>query len=139
MALTACWIFFVASVTHNKVGLLDRDFKWDNYLNRFHLRHTDLMDVLAGYQIRATAPLDRIAVLLDLPGKMGQSGAKVWDQYQLGQIEEIRDYCETDVLNTFLIYLRWELLRGQLSQDMWRKECLLVKSELEEIPCTNDR
>lgn len=111
----------------------DRDFKWNNYLNRFHSRHTDLMDVLSGYQNRAAAPLDRIAVLLDLPGKMGQSGANIWKQYQQGKIDQIRDYCETDVLNTYLVYLKWELLRGQLSQNLWRNECQLVKNMLEEM------
>lgn len=111
----------------------DREFKWNNYLNRFHSRHTDLMDVLAGYQIRAAAPLDRIAVLLNLPGKMGQSGARVWDQYQQGEIDEIRNYCETDVLNTYLVYLRWELTRGNLTENSWNTECQLVRSTLKDM------
>ena len=110
----------------------DRDFKWNNYLNRFHSRHTDLMDVIAGYQARANAPLDEIAVMLGYPGKMGMSGAKVWDQYQAGNINDIRNYCETDVLNTYLVYLRWELVRGTLSKTAWGKEVELVRATLRE-------
>ena len=97
-------------------GELDREFKWNNYLNRFHARHTDLMDVLSGYQGRATARLDDIAQMLGLPGKLGMDGSQVWDAYQAGKLAEIRDYCETDVLNTYLVYLRFELIRGTLDQ-----------------------
>ena len=42
-------------------GDTDRDFRWNNYLSRYHARHTDLMDVLAGYQMRAAASLDEAA------------------------------------------------------------------------------
>ncbi|MDX1697644.1 MAG: 3'-5' exonuclease, partial [Thiohalobacterales bacterium] len=45
----------------------DRDFKWNNYLGRYHERHTDVMDVLAGYQPRASARLDEIGTLLGFP------------------------------------------------------------------------
>ncbi len=108
----------------------DREFRWNNYLNRFHARHTDLMDVLAGYQVRAAAPLNEIATLLGLPGKMGMSGANVWDYYCAGKLQEIRDYCETDVLNTYLIYLRWELLRGNFDHRRWGQEQQLVRDTL---------
>jgi predicted PolB exonuclease-like 3'-5' exonuclease len=94
----------------------DTGFRWNNYLNRFHWRHTDLMDVLAGYQGRATAPLDEIATLLGFPGKMGMDGSKVWDSFLAGDLKAIRDYCETDVLNTYLVYLRFELIRGRLAE-----------------------
>ncbi len=120
----------VAAARYWDTGDDDREFRWNNYLNRFHSRHTDLMDVLSGYQLRAATSLDQIAVLLGLPGKMGQSGANVWDQYQAGEIEAIRDYCETDVLNTYLIYLRWELLRGNLNETAWQEECQRVRDTL---------
>jgi len=113
-------------------GREDKDFKWNNYLSRFHERHTDLMDVLAAYQVRANAPLDEIATLLGLPGKMGVSGAGVWDQFLAGEIEAIRNYCETDVLNTYLIYLRFELIRGRLNEKQYQAECQLVRELLKE-------
>ncbi|MBI3171888.1 MAG: 3'-5' exonuclease [Hydrocarboniphaga effusa] len=95
-------------------GQLDREAKWDNYLGRYQFRHTDLMDVLALYNGRNYAPLHEIAVLLGLPGKLGMDGSQVAGAYSAGRIKEIRAYCETDVLNTYLVYLRFLLLRGQL-------------------------
>ncbi len=111
-------------------GELDRDFKWNNYLNRFHARHTDLMDVLSGYQGRATARLDAIAQLLGLPGKLGMDGSQVWDAYQAGKQAEIRDYCETDVVNTWLVFLRFQLMRGLLTAAEHDSELELVKTTL---------
>ena len=108
----------------------DSTFKWNNYLSRFHSRHTDLMDVIAGYNNRAFAPLDEIAVLLGLPGKMGMSGAKVWDQFQQGQIKAIRDYCETDALNTYLVYLHWQFVRGNLTEAGLEQEYQVVRQSL---------
>ncbi len=95
-------------------GQLDRETKWDNYLGRYQFRHTDLMDVLALYNGRNYAPLHEIAVLLGLPGKLGMDGSQVAGAYSAGRIAEIRAYCETDVMNTYLVYLRFLLLRGQL-------------------------
>lgn len=112
------------------LGEDDRDFKFNNYISRFHLRHTDLMDVLAGYQARAVQPLDQIAALLGFPGKMGMSGAKVWDAYLDGDIAGIRNYCETDVLNTWLVYLRFQLMRGQLDGAAYETELEQVRQLL---------
>ena len=111
-------------------GSDDREFKWNNYLSRYHERHTDLMDVLAGYQMRANAKLDEIATMLGFPGKMGMSGAKVWDAFQAGEIEGIRNYCETDVLNTYLVYLRFELIRGHLTETAYQRELDLLRDTL---------
>jgi len=113
-----------------ETGQNDTSFRYNNYLSRFHERHTDLMDVLAGYQPRASAPLDEIAGLCGFPGKMGMSGAKVWDAYQQGRIGEIRDYCETDVLNTFLVFLNFERSRGNFDETGYRAECQLVREAL---------
>ncbi len=113
-----------------ETGQNDTSFRYNNYLSRYHERHTDLMDVLAGFQPRANAPLDEIASLCGFPGKMGMSGARVWDAYQQGQIQAIRDYCETDVLNTYLVYLNYERNRGNLEQARYRAECELLRGEL---------
>ncbi|MGD9000641.1 MAG: 3'-5' exonuclease [Granulosicoccaceae bacterium] len=113
-----------------ETGDNDQSFRWNNYLSRFHSRHTDLMDVLAGFQPRANAPLDQIATMLGFPGKMGMDGSKVWDAFRDGQIRAIRDYCETDVLNTYLVYLRFELIRGNISQDEYAAECQLLRDML---------
>lgn len=111
-------------------GESDKSMRYNNYLGRFHWRHIDLMDVLAGFQLRAAAPLDAVAVLLGLPGKLGMSGAAVWDEFQAGRIEEVRNYCETDVLNTYLVFQRFEMIRGNLDEAGWRRECSLVRESL---------
>ena len=120
----------VVAAHYWETGESDREFKWNNYLNRYHWRHVDLMDVLAGFQMRAVAPLDDVATLVGLPGKMGMSGADVWDRFHEGDIQSIRNYCETDVLNTYLVYLQFELIRGNLSQNRFESECGLVRSTL---------
>ncbi len=117
----------IAGPRYWDLGDEEQSFRWNNYLNRYHQRHLDLMDVLSGYQSRAAAPLEDIATLLGLPGKMGVSGAKVWEMFQKGEIEAIRNYCETDALNTYLIFLRFELIRGRLSQAAYQQECQLIR------------
>jgi predicted PolB exonuclease-like 3'-5' exonuclease len=112
----------------------DRDFKWNNYISRYHTRHLDLMDLLALYQPRANAPLDEMAKLIGFPGKMGMDGSQVWHAYRGGEIAAIRNYCETDVVNTFLVYLRFQLLRGQLTRDRYEAECALVRAHLARLP-----
>jgi predicted PolB exonuclease-like 3'-5' exonuclease len=108
----------------------DREFKWNNYISRYHMRHLDLMDVMALYNGRANAPLDQIAQLCGFPGKLGMDGSKVWDAYKNGEIEAIRNYCETDVANTYLVYLRFQLMRGQLNQESYKNELELVRNTL---------
>jgi predicted PolB exonuclease-like 3'-5' exonuclease len=107
-----------------------RDFKWNNYISRYHMRHLDLMDLLAMYQPRANAPLDQLAKLMGLPGKLGMDGSAVWGAWLDGRIDEIRDYCETDVVNTWLVFLRFQLMRGLLTPDEHAREIELVKTSL---------
>ncbi|KAF0844472.1 hypothetical protein FNL37_1922 [Methylovorus glucosotrophus] len=112
------------------MGEDDRDFKWNNYISRYHTRHLDLMDLMALYQARANAPLDQIAQLCGFPGKLGMDGSKVWDAYCRGEIEAIRNYCETDVANTYLVYLRFQLMRGHLNPESYASEIALVRQTL---------
>ncbi len=113
-----------------EMGDGDREFRFNNYLNRFHWRHTDLMDAISGFQGRGRASLDHAAVLLGFPGKLGMSGDKVWQTWLDGGIDDIRNYCETDVLNTYLIYLRFEFMRGNLDEKDLEREYKLLRSSL---------
>ena len=106
----------------------DKDFKWNNYLSRYHTRHLDLMDVLAMFTGRANAPLDQMAKLCGFPGKLGMDGSKVLEAYQAGEIDAIRNYCETDVRNTWLVYLRFLKMRGTLSEAAYASEIELARS-----------
>lgn len=116
-----------------ETGDNDRDFRWNNYQSRYHWRHVDLMDVLAHYNPRANAKLDEVATLLGFPGKLGMSGDKVWGAFLDGRLADIRNYCETDVLNTFLVYLRFEHMRGNLDDADLAREFELVRTTLAEM------
>lgn len=122
----------VVATRYWETGDGDRDFRFNNYLSRFHWRHLDLMDVLAGYQFRGAARLDEVAVLLGFPGKLGMSGDRVWDEYRAGHLAAIRDYCETDVLNTWLVYLCFEQMRGRYTAKELEREFELVAETLQQ-------
>ena len=111
-------------------GEEERDFKWNNYISRYHARHLDLMDLLALYQPRNNVPLDEMAKLIGFPGKLGMDGSQVWDAFQEGKLREIRNYCETDAANTYLLYLRFQLLRGVFDAAHYEREIALVRTTL---------
>jgi 3'-5' exonuclease len=107
-----------------------RDFKWNNYISRYHMRHLDMMDLLAMYQPRASAPLDAMAKLCGFPGKLGMDGSKVYDAFLAGQLEDIRRYCETDVMNTYLLYARFQKMRGGFTPVEYDQEIAFVQETL---------
>jgi 3'-5' exonuclease len=108
----------------------DKEFKYNNYLGRYHTRHLDIMDVLSMYQPRAYTSLDAMARLCGFPGKLGVGGANVYAAVQAGRIEEVRRYCETDVMNTYLLYLRFRLIRGTLAAGEYAKEVSMVREKI---------
>lgn len=114
-----------------EMGDGDPAFRYNNYVNRFHWRHLDLMDVLSGYQSSGRASLETVAQLLGFPGKLGMSGGRVWEAWQRGELAEICNYCETDVLNTYLIYLRFQLIRGIYDRGRYDTETARVEEMLE--------
>ncbi|MFZ0219801.1 MAG: 3'-5' exonuclease [Candidatus Aquirickettsiella sp.] len=120
-------LYGITSPSYWNIGNEDASFRWNNYLSRYHYRHMDLMDILAAYQSRANAPLTEIAIMLGFPGKLGMDGSQVWDYFLNEKLAAIRNYCETDVLNTYLIYLRFELIRGNFSLETYQKECAYVR------------
>jgi 3'-5' exonuclease len=112
------------------MGEDDREFKWNNYIGRYHMRHLDLMDLLAMYSPKNNAPLDAMAKLCGFPGKLGMDGSQVYAQYLAGETEEIRRYCETDVMNTYLVYCRFQQMRGGFTPAEYEREIGFVKETL---------
>ncbi len=109
------------------------DFRYNNYLSRFHWRHTDLMDVLGGYQGgRNAVRLAEAAQLVGLPGKMGFAGDQVLNAFLNSDLEKIDRYCETDALTTYLLFLRLEKMRGRLTASEFRAASEEVITYLEE-------
>ena len=118
-----------------ELGDEDRDFRYNNYIGRYHTRHLDLMDLLGMYQARV--PLDEFAQLLGLPGKIGLHGSAVWEAFRAGQLDTIRSYCEADVANTYCLFLRFQVMRGLLNAETHEKECRLVRETLARTPGTH--
>jgi predicted PolB exonuclease-like 3'-5' exonuclease len=116
------------------MGEDDRDFKFNNYISRYHMRHLDLMDLLALYQPKNNAPLDTMAKLCGFPGKLGMDGSQVYTTYLEGKLEDIRRYCETDVMNTYLMYCRFQKMRGGLTEAEYEQEIAFVKNTLAALP-----
>jgi len=104
------------------MGEDDREYKWNNYISRYHMRHLDLMDLLAMYSPKNNAPLDAMAKLCGFPGKLGMDGSQVYAQYLA--------YCETDVMNTYLVYCRFQKMRGGLTEAEYEQEITYVKETL---------
>jgi 3'-5' exonuclease len=112
----------------------NKDFRFSNYINRFHDRHLDLMDVLSIYGGGRSSPLDDLARLSGFPGKLGVGGAAVWESYRAGEVASIRDYCEADVANTYLLFLRFQMMRCALTPERYAEESALLRAMLEKRP-----
>ena len=96
--------------------------KWNSYKQRYSQDwHLDLMDVMSNYRASCVTKLDVAATSVGLPGKYGPSGADVGGMYKAGRLDEIANYCETDVLNTYGLMLRWFLTTGELSEQGFEK------------------
>lgn len=91
--------------------------KWENYTSRYAQDwHCDLQEALTDFGAASRAlRLNEVCAVLGLPGKFGIDGADVAPLCDAGRLDEVRDYCETDVLNTYLVYLRYQLTRGLLA------------------------
>lgn len=106
--------------------------KWNNYTSRYSEDwHCDLADVLSDFGASVKLRLNEICAALSFPGKLGVDGSAVTELYDTGKIAAIRDYCETDVLNTYLVYLRYMLFKGKLEATHYNRAITDVVSLLE--------
>ena len=86
------------------------------YFHRYTDDAIDLCDVLSSFSYQGKATLHELCRVMGLPGKPdGVSGAEVEKYFRDGRIREIAEYCESDVLNTYRVWLRYELFCGRLS------------------------
>lgn len=91
--------------------------KWENYRQRYSEQfHIDLLDSLSHYGAVRGLKLDTLCAMAGLPGKFDVSGDQVTSLYYAGEYQKIREYCESDVLNTYWLYLKYELLKGNLTK-----------------------
>jgi 3'-5' exonuclease len=86
------------------------------YFNRYTEDAVDLCDILSSFAPHTKASLNELSRIMGLPGKSdGIDGSDVEQFFLEGKIKEIADYCETDVVNTYRVLLRYELFRGRLA------------------------
>lgn len=91
---------------------------YHGYLRRYDDEgHVDLMDQLSLYRATTPLKLHEAAALFGIPGKLGTEGDDVLRLYEDGELSAIRQYCESDVLTTALIYGRYALHRGWWDPD----------------------
>jgi predicted PolB exonuclease-like 3'-5' exonuclease len=60
-------------------------------------------------------------------------GSKVWQAWQEGRSAEIRDYCETDAVNTYLVGSPLPLMRGEISASEYEQEQASVRAALQRL------
>jgi predicted PolB exonuclease-like 3'-5' exonuclease len=88
------------------------------YFHRYTKDAVDLCDVFSSFTSQAKCNLHEISRVMGLPGKpKGFDGSEVERYFREGKIKEIAAYCETDVVGTYQMWLRYELFRGTLSQN----------------------
>jgi predicted PolB exonuclease-like 3'-5' exonuclease len=86
------------------------------YFHRYTEDALDLCDVLGSYVPGGKVKLGEVSKILGLPGKPeGIDGSRVEEMVRAGQIEEVARYCESDVLNTYRVWLVYELFRGSVT------------------------
>jgi len=88
------------------------------YFNRYSNDAVDLCDVLGSFGASGKMKLDEISRILGLAGKPdGIDGGKVEAMIAAGKIDEVARYCETDVVNTYRLWLIYELFRGAMTPE----------------------
>jgi 3'-5' exonuclease len=86
------------------------------YFHRYTDDALDLCDVLGSYVPGGKVKLDEVSKILGLTGKPeGVDGSRVEEMVLAEQIEEVARYCESDVLNTYRVWLVYELFRGSIT------------------------
>jgi 3'-5' exonuclease len=92
--------------------------------------HQDVFDLLSNGGAAAPAPLDLYAKLVGLPGKEAVAGKDVAVLYGQGALDVIAGYCMSDVVQTWLLYLRYRLLEGTLSGDGYARSVTCCRERL---------
>lgn len=106
--------------------------KWENYRQRYSEDfHTDLMDSLSSFGAARGLKLDELCKIANIPGKYDVSGDDVLNLYTLGHQEKIEEYCQSDCLNTYWLFLKYELLKGTLTPKDYQE---VLKDFLTKLP-----
>ena len=111
----------------------DNTNKWENYRSRYSENfHIDLIEVLGSYGAVRGLKLDTLAQMSGLPGKYDVSGDEVYKLYFDEEYKKIEEYCESDVLNTYWLWLKYELLKGNLLKSDYAKYLQSMYDKIED-------
>jgi predicted PolB exonuclease-like 3'-5' exonuclease len=103
-------------------------YRSSRYSDAFHI---DLCDYLSNFgAVYPRNSLNLLAKLTGLPGKYTIEGEDVEYLHRQGRHKEINQYCITDVLQTYLLFLRVELLRGRLTEEGYGSAVNAAKEDL---------
>jgi hypothetical protein len=92
--------------------------------------HLDVKELLTDGGAAVAAPLDLYAKLVGLPGKEDVAGEDVQSLYSAGDLDRIAAYCMTDVVQTWLLFLRWRLVEGSLTVDGYEESLASAREAL---------
>lgn len=110
--------------------------KWNNYNQKFSFDwHCDLADAFSDFGASSRCKMNEICAALGLPGKIGVDGSQVTEMFDAGKLQEIRNYCETDVINTYLLYLTFQHHNGSISTNSF----LQAKEDLRNFLTNNSK
>jgi 3'-5' exonuclease len=113
-------------------NLYDRTYSQNR--NRYNLdAHVDLHEVLTNYgSTWFRGGLNLAASLLTKPGKLDVQGDMVLDMYRAGNLTEISEYCRCDVLDTYFVFLRVQVMMGRLTLDKEKELIAATRSMLQQ-------
>ncbi|MCQ2879517.1 3'-5' exonuclease [Helicobacter pylori] len=104
----------------------NQENKWENYRARYSEQfHLDLMDSLSHYGSVRGLNLNGVCSMMNIPGKFDVSGDLVHAIYYNPKISQkekkgiIDGYCQSDVLNTYWLFLKYEVLKGALNKEQY--------------------
>lgn len=103
-----------------------------DYWHRFGQDHIDLCDALCTFGASAKPSLAEMAALANIPVKVGgMDGSQVEAYVEAGRLNEVADYCLTDVLATYCVFLRWGLVRGDLTPAHYEASMASLRSTVQ--------
>ncbi len=114
---------------------LNKD-KWENYRSRYSERfHLDIFDCLGHFGAAAKGlKLHTLALMNNMPGKYDISGSEVCNLYYAGDMQRIDNYCEADVLNTYWLFLKYEMLCGHIMPESYMQYLRCMQEKIAQKP-----
>jgi 3'-5' exonuclease len=91
---------------------------WDQPRNRYNTSfHWDCADFQTNFGAGGChGGLNLLAKQIGAAGKMDVDGSSVWGLWESGELDTIHDYCKCDVIDTYCVFLRQMLVKGEISR-----------------------